>query len=205
MFLVNPDQINNRSHALHCKGYILRIAKSLASQLNIEFSKPFIDIEKQDACLLRLVFENLIKDCQPDTYNSQHKIMTSIQYLYSLIADKIHHEVFPPESAQPIFRDFKELVSTSDFKIQSTDKYADTLHISTTVLNTICQDFAGISAKQLLLDLKMTEAKRLLLYSHLNVNEISFRLGFEESSYFARIFKKKTLLSPTQFQGKYRK
>jgi AraC-like DNA-binding protein len=85
------------------------------------------------------------------------------------------------------------------------DKYADTLHISTAVLNIICQDMSGVSAKQLLLDLKLTEAKRLLLYSKLNINEISFRLGFEDSSYFARIFKKKALLSPSLFQKKYRK
>jgi AraC-like DNA-binding protein len=179
-------------------------AKSLASQLGIEFLKPYIDIEKQEASLLRLVFENLIKDYKLHNDDLQHKIMTSIQYFYSLVADKIHDEAFTSKNTA-IFRQFKELILTNDFKIQSMDKYADTLHISMTVLNAICQDLSGISAKQLLLDLKLTEAKRLLLYSKLNINEISFQLGFEDSSYFARIFKKKALLSPSLFQRKYRK
>ncbi|GAB6013341.1 helix-turn-helix domain-containing protein [Viscerimonas tarda] len=56
-----------------------------------------------------------------------------------------------------------------------------------------------------LLDIKLTEAKRFLLYSDHNVNEIAFRLGFEDSSYFSRIFKKKTSLTPSDFLKKYRK
>ncbi|MDR0866296.1 MAG: helix-turn-helix transcriptional regulator [Candidatus Symbiothrix sp.] len=155
--------------------------------------------------LLQLVLDNLIKDYQLDEDDSQNKIMTSIQYFYSLIAGKIQDEVFSLENTNPIFRQFKELVLTSDLKILSMDKYADTLHISTAVLNSICQDFTGVSAKQLLLNLKITEAKRLLLYSTLNVNEIAFQLGFEDASYFARIFRKKTRVSPTRFQEKYRK
>jgi AraC-like DNA-binding protein len=161
-------------------------------------------VEKQDASLLWLVFENLIKDCKLDNDELQHKIMTSIQYFYSLIADKVHGEAFTPKNTA-IFRQFRELIVTNDFRVQSMDKYADALHISTAVLNIICQDLSGISAKQLLLDLKLTEAKRLLLYSKLNINEISFRLGFEDSSYFARIFRKKALLSPSLFRKKYRK
>jgi AraC-like DNA-binding protein len=205
MFLVNPDQISNWSYAGNCQGYVLLFAKSLASQLCINFSKPYIDIEKGEISLLRMVLENLIKDYQSNEDDSQNKIMTSIQYFYSLIANKIHDEVFSPENTHTVFRQFKELIQTNDLKILSMDKYADTLHISTTVLNSICQDFTGVSAKQLLLDLKITEAKRLLLYSKLNVNEISFQLGFEDASYFARIFRKKTRLSPTRFQEKYRK
>ncbi|GHS97911.1 hypothetical protein FACS189421_05570 [Bacteroidia bacterium] len=151
------------------------------------------------------VIENLIKNCQSDEEDSQTKIRTSIHCFYSLMAGKMRDEVFSSDPTNHIFLEFKELIMTGNLKILSMDKYADTLHISTTVLNTICQDFSGVSSKQLLLDLKMTEAKRLLLYSKLNINEISFQLGFEDASYFARIFRKKTQLSPSLFQEKYRK
>ncbi|MBA4057099.1 MAG: AraC family transcriptional regulator, partial [Marivirga sp.] len=45
--------------------------------------------------------------------------------------------------------------------------------------------------------------RRLLLYSKLNNSEIAYKLGFEDTSYFSRIFKKKTHLSPTTFRQKY--
>jgi transcriptional regulator len=53
--------------------------------------------------------------------------------------------------------------------------------------------------------MKITEAKRLLLYTTLNINEIAFKLGFEDNSYFAKIFRQKTSFSPTAFQKKYLK
>ncbi len=83
-------------------------------------------------------------------------------------------------------------------------QFAEKLGISTTQLNDICKKYVGTSAKQYILELKLTEAKRLLLYSDHNINEISFGLGFEDSSYFSRIFKNKTSLSPSSFRRKYR-
>ncbi|GHV64362.1 AraC family transcriptional regulator [Bacteroidia bacterium] len=205
MFFVSPDQIMNGSYTDNCKGYVLLIAKPLASQLCIEFSNPCIDITKEETPLLRLVFENLIRDCRLEKEDVQNKIMTSIQYFYSLLASRIHNEAFPVDANTQLFRQFKELILTDDAKIQSLNQYADLLHISTSVLNEMCQDFSGISAKQFLLELKMTEAKRLLLYSKANINEISYQLGFEDASYFARIFRKKGCMTPTRFREKYRR
>ncbi|MCC8154772.1 MAG: helix-turn-helix transcriptional regulator [Tannerellaceae bacterium] len=82
---------------------------------------------------------------------------------------------------------------------------AGQLRLTSEELNTLCKEYAGVTAKQFLLDCKLTEAKRLLLYSNWHVNEIAFRLGFEDSSYFSRIFKKKTSLTPSDFLKKYRK
>lgn len=44
------------------------------------------------------------------------------------------------------------------------------------------------------------EAQRLLLHSHLNVNQIAYRLGFEDPSYFVKYFRKYTATSPTAFR-----
>jgi AraC-like DNA-binding protein len=205
IFLVNPDQISNCSYSNRCKGYVLMFTRDLALQLCIDFSKPYIDIEKSEGSLLRLVFQNLIKNCQSDEDDSQNKIKTSIQYFYSQIEDKIHKGTLSSENKNPIFRQFKELILANDHNVQSVEQYADTLHITKIYLNAMCRDFKGITAKQFLLDSKMIEAKRLLIYSGLHINEISFQLGFDDASYFARIFRKKTRLSPRRFQEKYRK
>lgn len=44
------------------------------------------------------------------------------------------------------------------------------------------------------------EAKRLLLHSELNVNQIGYRLGFDDPSYFVKYFKKYTHQSPSEFR-----
>ena len=44
------------------------------------------------------------------------------------------------------------------------------------------------------------EAQRLLLYSNSNVNQVAYRLGFEDASYFVKYFKKYTGVSPKDFR-----
>ena len=46
----------------------------------------------------------------------------------------------------------------------------------------------------------MLEAKVLLLQSNLSINEISEELGFNDASYFSRLFKTETNFSPTDYR-----
>jgi AraC-like DNA-binding protein len=50
----------------------------------------------------------------------------------------------------------------------------------------------------------ITEAKRLLVYTQLTTVEISHTLGFKDTSYFCRYFKRETDLSPLTFRSSYR-
>lgn len=58
---------------------------------------------------------------------------------------------------------------------------------------------AVMTEHQYFLQLKINEACRLLL-DHVPVKDIAFRLAFENPYYFSRLFKKKTGLSPTEWQ-----
>ena len=199
MFLITPEMIVNWVYFGDCKGYVLMFSNELATQLNIDFSKHYIDVVKHSKPLLRFVFEELIS-----VYNRKHTlnaITISIQYLYSLVEEKIRVDLPPQES--DIFRQFKSLIYTGKDRIWTIQEYADALNVSKTALDAICMEIKDVSAKQYLLDSVMTEAKRLLIYSNANINDISFQIGCDDPSYFARIFKKKTSLSPAMFREKY--
>lgn len=199
MFLISPEQIHNWTYQSGAEGYMLMFDKVVAAQLSIDFRSPYVDISADHVSLLKLVVENAIHK-KPDS-----NIEIDLLYFYSLIVDAVDGESFGSIGMNNLFREFKELILANSLKMQSMDQYADTLHIPLSYLNDICQNFAGSSAKQLLLDIKIVEAKRLLIYSRLNVSDIAYHLGFEDASYFARIFKKKTALSPSVFSIKYRK
>lgn len=78
--------------------------------------------------------------------------------------------------------------------------YADRMSLSLKQLNSLCKNTVSKTSSQLILDRVILEAQRLLTHSNLNISEISYALEFEDSSYFSRLFKKKTAMTPEQFR-----
>lgn len=133
--------------------------------------------------------------------SSDNNQLTAIPYLISLLSTS---EIYRNKLSDKVIQ-FKQRITENFEENITIEQYAEKLNISAETLNQLCKDETGLTAKQLQLDLKITEAKRLLLYSSLNTSEIAFKVGFEDNSYFSRIFKKKTNVSPAKFREKYLK
>ncbi|WP_267740594.1 AraC family transcriptional regulator [Myroides injenensis] len=82
--------------------------------------------------------------------------------------------------------------------------YADLLHLSTTYLNECSTQTLGLSVSKVIQERVILEAKRLLFYTDLSVKEIAFTLGYEDYSYFSRLFFKNEGCSPIAFRNKNR-
>jgi len=78
--------------------------------------------------------------------------------------------------------------------------YAEMLCVSLRTLSNLTLQLVRKRPSQMLHERVVLEAKRLLLYSDLNVNEIANRIGFEDPSYFSKYFKKYTNQSPLSFR-----
>ncbi len=61
----------------------------------------------------------------------------------------------------------------------------------------------GISPKQYIMNVRMENAKELLLDSDMSILEIGSAVGLDDQNYFSRIFKKHCGLSPTEFRNEY--
>lgn len=61
----------------------------------------------------------------------------------------------------------------------------------------------GKTFKDFMNDIRLGNAARLLLKGDLNISEIAFSSGFNNPSYFNRLFKRKTSLTPKHYQMKY--
>lgn len=51
-----------------------------------------------------------------------------------------------------------------------------------------------------LLDIRISEAKKLLIRGNLTLSEIAERTGFSDNNYFSRVFKKRTGYSPNEYK-----
>lgn len=82
----------------------------------------------------------------------------------------------------------------------SIGEYADLMHISSRTLSEITGHFLQKTPSQIIQERIILEAQRLLLHSELNINQIGFRLGFDDPSYFVKYFKKNAGVSPSEFR-----
>lgn len=61
------------------------------------------------------------------------------------------------------------------------------------------KEHVGINPSAYINQRKISRAKKLMLYSHMNVTEISAYLGFQSIHYFSRLFKQLTGITPTEY------
>jgi AraC-like DNA-binding protein len=101
--------------------------------------------------------------------------------------------------------EFRKLVNERYKILKSPGEYAAALHLSLSYLNEAVKETTGSSVSYWIHQEIMLEAKRLLYYSQCNVKEIAYELGYEDHTYFSRLFKKTTGRTPGEFRQSYRR
>ena len=102
------------------------------------------------------------------------------------------------------YQQFENLIEEHFAKERSVAFYASLLEISSKHLNRITRTVVQKTATDVIRERIILEAKRMLMYLDESLTEIAFRLGFEEYSYFVRVFRKTSGMTPTQFIKKYK-
>ena len=97
---------------------------------------------------------------------------------------------------------FNRLVDKHYNEIHQVKEYAELLGASPVQLNQAIKSVTSKTASEIIIERLILEAKRLLLFSDLSNKEVSFKLNYEDPSYFARIFRKKTGFTPSGFRKK---
>lgn len=98
------------------------------------------------------------------------------------------------------WEEFNALVERNFGSGHAVGFYAQELGVSPRKLNEIIRPILGKTAAEVINERRILEAKRLLLFTDLGIKEITFELGFEEHSYFTKVFKKMTGLTPSDFK-----
>lgn len=111
-----------------------------------------------------------------------------------------YHDEKGMEHYHAILRKFIKLIDEKFRKLTQVSQYAGELFLTPGHLNDIVRQVTGKSAKSLVDERRILEARRLLYWSGNNVKSIAWELGFEDPAYFARYFKKHTGELPKNFQ-----
>lgn len=96
--------------------------------------------------------------------------------------------------------ELESLIEANFTKHHNVEFYAQTLKVSPKALTMRVLRLLEKSARDLIQERCLLEARRYLGYSNLSIAEISERLGFEDANYFTRLFRLKTGVTPGAFR-----
>ncbi len=82
----------------------------------------------------------------------------------------------------------------------SLEEISGELGVTPQYLSKIFRQETGHTFKEHLIDLRISEAKRLIRETQLSAREISYAIGYDDPNYFVRLFKKITGLTPKEYQ-----
>ena len=100
-----------------------------------------------------------------------------------------------------IFQKFNFELEKHFKTIHSVSSYAERLSISSRKLSEVLKLFVGKSASRVIQERLVVEAKRRLSYTGESVKEIGFELGFNDPSYFGKVFKRVEGKAPQAFRS----
>ena len=99
---------------------------------------------------------------------------------------------------------FREHIQDHFHEWHKVSDYADRLGYSSRTLNRLARQNTGLSAKELIDERVVLEAKRLLSHGDGSVSEVANALGFEDASNFSSYFRRHTHMTPGTFRTRSR-
>jgi len=96
---------------------------------------------------------------------------------------------------------FRELIHTHYRENLRLNQYASMMAVSPAQLRSACVAATGLSPTKLIHARLITEAKRNLIFGDQSIEQIAYALGFVDTAYFTRFFRKEVGQSPSQFRA----
>ncbi|RYJ52807.1 helix-turn-helix domain-containing protein [Flavobacterium petrolei] len=213
MFFLQPGQMHHWNLSDDVEGFVIFYSQEM---YNLYFGQktiadfPFyssVDNKPEmvfDASELKAIlpyFESLIVEIQSNQLLKQDKIMNLLDIIHIEIARKYSEtHLHEAHSYNVKIKNFEVLLE-HNFKTEKAPFfYASQLNITLKHLNRICNEMLQKTTTEVITARIILEAKRMLMDKKFTVNEIATELGFDDYSYFTRLFKKHTGMTPTDFR-----
>lgn len=99
-----------------------------------------------------------------------------------------------------LLKDYYKTGKQLEIGIPSVQYCANEMNMSSRYLSDLLRKDTGKSTQEHIHYYLIEKAKNILLNSKYNASEIAYKLGFEYSQYFSKIFKKSTSMSPIEYR-----
>lgn len=158
-----------------------------------------------------LLFTDISRQYPTTTRDIYDKTIEKIRRSHTVYQLKeLLEEVLQLVDRQPVEKEFSEMtqkviaILQSNYRQDLTLKFvADELHVNAVYLGQVFKKEMHNSFSQYLNQIRIKRAQQLLLHSNLNINEIADEIGYNNTNYFSKMFKKLNGITPKEFREAY--
>lgn len=172
---------------------------------NVKFiiTSGFSDFTYAQKAIRLQVVEYLLKPIDPEAlYHALIKVKTQledVQSYYTEIFDTTMSRCAPEQIASAL----QEYIASNYMSEINLHHISENLNYSSGYLTKIFYQYYNITPGRYIIMLRMCEAKKLLLSNpDLTIKQIGDIVGYQDQSYFSRIFKKQVGISPFEYREK---
>lgn len=186
------------SQDFHCVETYHKASSCNGVLFNNIYKVPFIVPESGIIPELEGIVKKMLSEFAQPGYGHQELIQNYLRLFLVLAARQIDARKVPEEN--DFLRNFSYLVEKNYRTLHQVSDYADLLGIAPKTLTKKIKQWQDKSPSDIIKARLVLEAKRELTYSHKQVKEIAYGLGFDDPAYFNRFFKKEAGVAPKQFR-----
>ena len=211
VYFIRAGQVHNWSLDVDTSGFQLMLAADVITIFSNLGSFPFFE-QSVPSCLSldKKQFEEFkIHLHEIELVLSHNDVLTKEILLLRLhlmlkLLQKEYLNQFPEHDSstkpEKIIKGFNTLIDDHFNEESSVNFYADKLNITANYLNILSQKYLKMPASDVIKQRTILEAKRLLTSTDLSIKEIGYQLGFNDNTYFSKVFKKYTGKTPGDFK-----
>lgn len=197
-------------------GYAILLSEEYMKQLQLDFrlkAQRYVDLRNngpvsvpyEELKYLKPYYELFKKNIEDGNADVIQGLALALTHTILSMVRRFHNADFPgPEGnttrAQQIFDRFMSLLQAYHDKERSLQFYADKMFLSPKYFSGVVKGYSGRAVLDWINEYVILEARMMLRYTPMSVQEIAYALNFPTQSAFGKYFKKQVGVSPKQYR-----
>ncbi len=214
----NPDSIiRTIKCSSNAAAYLLAFSKQFVNEIQIDLSTslpvymrfgkaPILEVRQQDVDEIRQLFQLIKTMLRSDKERYRHEIIrtlfTTAFYFITEINMREKPGTIKQGRCEVLFDEFTALLQQHSKTERNVSFYAKQMGITPKYLSSVVKEVSGKTAARWIDESVILEAKTLLKYSGMSIQEIAYHLNFSTQSFFGKYFKQHTGTSPSRYKRK---
>ena len=221
IFIFTPKNVLQVNSQQYFKADVIAISPDFMRRINIDIKNmmplflkfvenPALTLTPEESRSMRGMIAQIERETRgPETHFSFDIVSGLIAATIYKVGDIMYHYLAEhPEGqnnshnrAEEYFKQFTHLLGEHFREERSVGFYARQLCITTKYPTTLIKRISGQSVSEWIDNYVILEAKTLLKYSTMSIQEIAYYLNFPNQSFFGSYFKRNTGMSPSQYKA----